>query len=105
MDYRLLQNNPGDDRLSHPDQIGTVPWALEGLTSHGVLHGTRVGHALGGVQDLEADDIAVLVVVKNHSGLIFVAFLDGGIAQQDAERVDLGIVSYLHGFTQYFSTF
>ena len=30
--------NPGDDRFSHPDQIGTVPWALEGLSRHRVLH-------------------------------------------------------------------
>ena len=33
VDCRLFLFNPGNDRLSHPDQIGTVPWALEGLTT------------------------------------------------------------------------
>ena len=47
-------------------------------------------------------DVAVLVIVEDHAGLIFIAFLDGRVVEEDSEHVNLGIISY---FPQYFSIF
>ena len=75
------------------------------LARHGVLDGARVGDSSRDLQDFQGHDVAVFVVVEDHPGLVFVAFLDGRIAQQDSQYVHFGIVCYLHGLFQYFSIF
>jgi hypothetical protein len=52
------------------------------LARHSVLNGSGIGNSFGGIQDFQAHDVAVLVVVEDHPGLILVAFLDGRIARQ-----------------------
>jgi hypothetical protein len=42
---------------------------------------------LRGVQDPQSDTVAILVVVENHARLIFVTFLNGRMAEQNAEHL------------------
>ena len=44
---------------------------------------------------------ANLIVVKDHSRIVVIAFLNESIAQQDSEHVNLGVVGYFHGFLRY----
>src|SRR5450759_1541675 len=62
-----------------------------------------IPHTPGRIQNLEADDIAVLVVVQDHAGLILVALLNRRVAQHDAEHVYFRIVLDFHSGLQYFA--
>ena len=61
---------------------------------HRIIYRPGIIHALGGVQNFQAHDIAVLIVVDDYPGLVFVAFFDGGVAEENAQQS-----SVVSGFT------
>jgi hypothetical protein len=63
---------------------------------HGVIYSKRIIHPLGGVQDFHARDITVFIMVDDYSWFVFIAFFDGGIAEENAQNVHFGIIGYLH---------
>ncbi len=58
--------------------------------------GARLGDASRGVENLEGDQVALIIVVENHAGLGLVALGDRCIAQHDGQDVGLGVVVHSH---------
>jgi hypothetical protein len=60
---------------------------------HGIINCPRIIHALGSIQNFHTYDIAVFIVVDDHTGFVFIAFFDGGVAKKNAQHIDFGIIS------------
>ena len=77
---------------------------MEGDTGplcHGILQRSWISHMLRGIQDLDPDDIAILVIIEDDTGLILIAFLNGSTTQLNGEHIHFLVVFYLDGFLQY----
>jgi len=46
------------------------------LFCDGIFHAARIVHALGGIENLQAYDVTILVIVENDAGLVLVTLLD-----------------------------
>src|SRR3989454_9414410 len=90
-------------RESKKIQLREVAEARGELRSvrYGMLDGARVLHTLGGVQDLKANDGALLIVIQDHTGLVLVALFDRHVTEQDMEHIHFGVVCDFHGCLQY----
>src|SRR5262245_21358171 len=73
--------------------------------SHRMLHGRRALNTPRGVENLQANHLAVCVVVEDDAGFFFIALLDDRIAEDDAKDVHLSIISHFHGVLQYLLIF
>ena len=71
---------------------------------YSVFHGPGILDPPGRVENLDADDRAVLIVVENHAGLVLVALRDRGVVEDHLKYVYLGVVRYFHSFLQYLAT-
>ena len=63
----------------------------------GILQDPGVFHPHGGLQNLQPDEIAVMVVVDDDPGLVAVGRLDGNIAQDDVQHIHFRVVGDFHG--------
>src|SRR5438477_10815556 len=53
-------------------------------------------HALRRIEDLQADDVPVLVVIENDARLVLVALVDWRLAEEDPQSVGFRVVRYFH---------
>ena len=77
---------------------------MEGVTGplcHGILQRSWISHMLRGIQDLDPNDIAILVIVEDDPGFILITFLNRSTTELNGEYVDFLVVFHLHGFLQY----
>ena len=72
-----------------------------GPLCHGILQRARILHTLRGVQDLDPDDVAILVIIEDDSGFIFITFLNRSTTQLNSEHIHFLVIFYLHDFLQY----
>src|SRR5262249_46150513 len=84
---------PRPDASSRRSQRSSLSWLI---SCYGVFDRPGIFYTLRGVQNLQPDNVAILVVVENHAGLVFVTFLNGRVAEQDAEHIYLGVVGNFH---------
>src|SRR5438128_12041182 len=69
------------------------------LIGQGELDLLGLGTALRNVENLEGDELAGVVVVEDHPGLLFVALGDlGPLPKHDGEGVSVLVVLNLHVF-------
>jgi hypothetical protein len=70
-----------------------------GRSSHRLeLDPARLGDPLGGIQDLQRDQVPVLVVVENDARLVLVALGDSSIrSQDDAQPIGSRVISGFYG--------
>src|ERR1700722_3551151 len=73
------------------------------LACYRVFHRAGIIGSLGGVEDFQPDDITVLVVIENHTGLVFVTLLYGTAAENHPQDVGFNVVSHLHGSSPVFA--
>ena len=64
---------------------------------HGKQDFAGIMHHLGGIQDFEADNPAIIAEVSDDAGTHLVAFLDALLPQGDAEGVGFRVIRNLHG--------
>ena len=72
---------------------GRTTFALRG---HCEFTGIGQLGVLGRIQNLQADDIAVGIVIKNHSWTILVAFNNSALTEDNPQDIDFCIVIYFH---------
>lgn len=72
-----------------------------GPLCHGILQRRRILHLLRGVQDLDPNDVAILVIVEDNPGFILIAFLNGSTTQLNGEHIHFLVVFHFHDFLQY----
>jgi len=65
------------------------------LSCYSVFDSSWIFHAPRRIKYLHADNIAVLIKIKYHAGLFFIAFLDRRTAENDADNIDFGVIGYL----------
>lgn len=68
-----------------------------------ILKGTWIFHPLRGIQNLYADNIATMVIVKDNARLILITFLNWSVSELDTQDIYLWVIGYFHHFLQYFS--
>ncbi len=68
----------------------------QGSTGEAEVSAVGVGDAGGGVEDFEADEVALGVVVEDDAGLVLVGLGDGRVGEIDREDVGVGVVVDLH---------
>ncbi len=71
-----------------------------GPLCHGILQRARILHTLLGIQILDPDDVAILVIVEDDPRFILITFLNRSTAQLNGQHVDFLVVFHLHGFLQ-----
>ena len=113
----LLQSAPdnpaaGAQDSAHFTQNGEVIlYPMEGgVREHNVEQTlqrdlARVRDTPGGIQHLQREQVAIDIVVEDHSGLVLVAFGNlSALSQDHGHSVGLGIIRNFHGsFLQYFA--
>src|SRR5260221_8252491 len=71
------------------------------ISCYGVLDRPRIFHTLGSIQNLQAHNVAVFVIVENHTGLVFVAFFNPCVAEENTQDIYLRVISDFHVTLQY----
>jgi len=62
----------------------------------GVFNAVRVYAVLHGIQDLNADEFSLSIIVHDDARFIFDAFLTRHIIKNDANDIDFSVIRYFH---------
>ena len=67
---------------------------MEAETKPGHTPTLQTFHTLRGVQDLDPDDIAILVIVEDDTGFILIALLNGSTPQLNGKHIHFLVILY-----------
>src|SRR5690349_25109672 len=67
-----------------------------------ILNPTGYSHPPGGIQYLQRDEIAFVVVIQNHAWLIFVTFSNSRLRENNGQSVSLAVINHFHGLSPIF---
>src|SRR5947207_9888159 len=75
------------------------------LSRHRIFNRARILCAFGSIENLHADDVPILIVIKNDARLVLIALFDRNAGEKNPQHIHLWVVGYFHDCLRYFLIF